>query len=41
MTVPTDNLDEKKLEQLQGKVLSDVAGAMGLIMAYMGDRLDL
>ena len=35
------DLDEKKLEALQGKVLTDVAGSLGLIMAYIGDRLDL
>ena len=41
MTVQTDNLDQEKLEALQGKVMTDVAGSLGLIMAYMGDRLDL
>jgi len=34
-------VNESKLEELQGKVMGDVAGSMGLIMAYMGDRLDL
>jgi len=41
MPQPTKHLDESKLEELQIKVLGDVAGSMGLIMAYMGDRLDL
>ena len=36
-----DTIDENKLAELQGKVLTDVAGSMGLIMAYMGDRLEL
>lgn len=36
-----DKVDEKKLEKLQGKVLTDVAGSLGLLLAYMGDRLDL
>ncbi len=30
--------DEKKFEQLQGKVISDVSGALGLFMAYIGDQ---
>jgi len=33
--------DDAKLAALQEKVIGDVAGAMGLILAYMGDRLDL
>jgi len=41
MTIQAKNIDPEKLEALQGKVLNDVSGAMGLIMAYMGDRLDL
>ncbi len=41
MSQTIDNLNEGKLEELQGKVLGDVAGSLGLIMAYMGDRLDL
>ena len=41
MAVKFDNLDEAKLEALQGKVIGDVAGSMGLLLAYMGDRLDL
>lgn len=31
-------LDEAKLEQLVGKVIGDVAGAMGVFMAYLGDQ---
>lgn len=30
--------DEVKFEQLQGKVMADVGGAMGLLMAYIGDQ---
>ncbi|MFQ5718554.1 MAG: class I SAM-dependent methyltransferase [Acidobacteriota bacterium] len=41
MSDASNHVDEKKLEELQGKVLTDVAGSMGLLMAYMGDRLDL
>ena len=41
MAVKIDHLDEQKLEELQGKVIGDVAGSMGLLLAYMGDRLDL
>lgn len=41
MAVRIDNLDEGKLEALQGKVIGDVAGSMGLLLAYLGDRLDL
>ncbi len=33
--------DGKQLEQLQGKVVTDVAGAMGVVMAYMGDQLGM
>ncbi len=40
-TQPIRDLNEHKLEDLQGKVLGDVAGSLGLLMAYMGDRLDL
>lgn len=35
------DLNQEKLAELQGKVLGDIAGSMGLIMAYMGDRLNL
>jgi 2-polyprenyl-3-methyl-5-hydroxy-6-metoxy-1,4-benzoquinol methylase len=31
-------MDQGKLEQLVGKVVGDVAGAMGVFMAYLGDR---
>ncbi len=41
MVFNENDLDQKKLEALQGKVMTDVAGSMGLILAYMGDRLDL
>lgn len=41
MTIQAENFNPEKLEALQGKVLNDVSGAMGLILAYMGDRLDL
>lgn len=41
MTPNTENVNEQKLEELQGKVLGDVAGSLGLLMAYVGDRLDL
>ncbi len=41
MTVHLNEVDTGKLEQLQGKVMNDVAGSMGLLMAYIGDKLDL
>jgi len=41
MTPQIDDVNDQKLEELQGKVLGDVAGSLGLLMAYMGDRLDL
>ena len=41
MAVRLDDIDQTKLEALQGKVLTDVSGALGLLMAYMGDQLDL
>lgn len=31
-------LDQRKLEELSGKVVTDVAGAIGVLMAYIGDR---
>lgn len=31
-------VDEKKLEALANKVMVDVAGAMGVLMAYLGDQ---
>ena len=34
----TQAIDEAKFEELQGKVMGDVGGAIGLLMAYMGDQ---
>ncbi|MEH6559580.1 MAG: class I SAM-dependent methyltransferase [Oceanicoccus sp.] len=34
----TQTFDETKFEELQGKVMGDVGGAIGLLMAYMGDQ---
>ena len=31
-------LDQQKFEALQGKVMGDVGGAIGLLMAYIGDQ---
>lgn len=41
MSIATHPLDQEKLEQLQGKVIGDVAGSLGLLLAYLGDKLDL
>ena len=41
MTLHLNEIDNAKLEQLQGKVINDVAGSLGLLMAYIGDKLDL
>lgn len=41
MSLRIDDVDQQKLEELQGKVIGDVAGSLGLLMAYLGDRLDL
>ncbi len=41
MPVRIEDADPEKLEQLQGKFIGDVAGAMGLLLAYMGDQLGL
>ena len=41
MAVRIEDIDESQLEELQGKVITDVAGSLGLLMAYMGDQLDL
>src|SRR5574343_799105 len=41
MTLHLNEVDTGKLEQLQGKVINDVAGSLGLLMAYIGDKLDL
>lgn len=34
----TQELNQDKLEALQGKVMGDVAGAVGLLMSYIGDQ---
>ncbi|KLI63094.1 class I SAM-dependent methyltransferase [Aurantiacibacter marinus] len=34
----TEQLDDTKLEALAGKVIGDVAGALSLFMAYIGDQ---
>lgn len=36
-----DLIDHAKLDQLAGKVVGDVAGAMALLMAYLGDKTGL
>jgi len=41
MPQPSQELNENKFEELQTKVMGDVAGSMGLLMAYIGDRLNL
>ncbi len=41
MAVRIEDVNEDKLEELQGKVIGDVAGSMGLLLAYVGDKLDL
>lgn len=41
MAARIEDVNESKLEELQGKVITDVAGSMGLLLAYMGDQLDL
>ena len=33
-----ENFDQEKFEKLQGKVLTDVGGAIGVLMAYIGDQ---
>lgn len=33
------NLNESALEELQGKVMGDIGGALGVLMAYIGDEL--
>jgi len=37
----TPTIDNEKLEQFMGKVLSDFGGAASLILAYIGDKLGL
>lgn len=41
MPVDLTAVNDTKLEELQGKVVSDVAGSLGILLAYMGDQLDL
>jgi len=41
MAVRIEDIRQSKLEELQGKLLTDVAGSLGLLMAYMGDQLGL
>ncbi len=41
MAVRIEDVNESRLEELQGKVIGDVAGSLGLLMAYVGDKLDL
>jgi SAM-dependent methyltransferase len=41
MGVSIDNVDEERLGELQGKLIGDVAGSMGLLLAYVGDQLGL
>ena len=41
MATQFGDVNESKLEELQGKVIGDVAGSLGLLMAYVGDKLDL
>ena len=33
-----ETIDETRLNDLIGKVIGDVAGAMGVFMAYLGDK---
>jgi 2-polyprenyl-3-methyl-5-hydroxy-6-metoxy-1,4-benzoquinol methylase len=37
----TQTIDQGKFEALMGKALTDIGGALSLLMAYMGDRLGL
>ena len=37
----TEAIDFDRVEQLAGKVIGDVAGALGLFMAYLGDQAGL
>lgn len=36
MAVKIEDVNESKLEELQGKVIGDVAGSMGLLLAIIG-----
>jgi hypothetical protein len=38
---PSTTIDNEKLQQFMGKVLSDFGGAASAILAYIGDRLGL
>ena len=38
MAVRIEDVDKAKLEELQGKMVGDVAGGLGILMAYIGDR---
>ena len=31
-------MDQDRFEALQGKIMGDVGGAIGLLMAYLGDQ---
>lgn len=41
MAVQIKDVNAGKLEELQGKVMTDVAGSLGLLLAYIGDQMDL
>ena len=41
MSQSNGRLDQTKLEELQGKVNGDVSGSMALILAFIGDRLEV
>ena len=41
MAVKIEDVNESKLEELQGKIIGDVAGSLGLLLVYVGDKLDL
>jgi len=36
--MPEQEISQEKFEELQGKVFADVGGAMGVLMAYIGDQ---
>ncbi|HIF09881.1 MAG TPA: methyltransferase domain-containing protein, partial [Sneathiellales bacterium] len=36
--VSNQDMDQEKFEELQGKVMEDVAGAIGVLMSYIGDQ---
>jgi 2-polyprenyl-3-methyl-5-hydroxy-6-metoxy-1,4-benzoquinol methylase len=37
----TETIDETRLNELIGKVIGDVAGSMGVFMAYLGDKAEV